>query len=107
VTGAVNCFLDVTERKRMDTALEQSRLRALEREQCCATYEHARSAYRGRTRRPLLRVNEAICAIAGMTREEHLATKLFDHTHPDDADADAKASANRSRQAQFYSSKSG
>jgi len=93
VTGAVNCFLDVTERKRMDTALEQSRLRALEREQLlAATYEHAaigisEVAPDGR----FLRVNEAICTIAGMTREEHLATKLFDHTHPDDADADREA----------------
>ena len=29
VVGAVNCFLDITDRKRMDIALEQSRQRAL------------------------------------------------------------------------------
>jgi PAS domain S-box-containing protein len=90
LVGAVSCFLDITERKRMDIALEQSRLRALEREQLlAATYEHAAIGISevgldGR----FLRVNEAICAIAGMSREQHLATKLFDHTHPDDADAD-------------------
>ena len=67
VVGAVSCFLDITERKRMDAALEQSRLRALEREQLlAATYEHAaigisEVAPDGR----FLRVNEAICAIAG------------------------------------------
>lgn len=93
VVGAVNCFLDITERKSMDVALEQSRLRALEREQLlAATYEHAaigisEVAPDGR----FLRVNEAICTIAGMTREQHLQIKLFDHTHPDDADADREA----------------
>lgn len=93
VVGAVNCFLDITERKRMDVALEQSRLRALEREQLlAATYEHAaigisEVAPDGR----FLRVNEAICTIAGVTREQHLQMKLFDHTHPDDADADREA----------------
>ncbi len=93
VLGAVSCFLDITERKRMDAALEQSRLRALEREQLlAATYEHAaigisEVAPDGR----FLRVNEAICTIAGMTREQHLQTKLFDYTHSDDADADREA----------------
>src|SRR5262245_32497409 len=33
VVGAVNCFLDVTERKRATAALERSRLLALEQEQ--------------------------------------------------------------------------
>ena len=33
VVGVVNCFLDITERKRMDNALERSRLQALEQEQ--------------------------------------------------------------------------
>ena len=90
VVGAVNCFLDVTERKRMDVALEHSRLRALEQEQrLAATYEHAaigisEIAPDGR----FLRVNEAICAISGYSREHLLANKLFVHTHPDDADPD-------------------
>jgi PAS domain S-box-containing protein len=90
VIGAVNCFLDVTERKRMDDALEQSRLRVLEQEQrLAATYEHAaigisEVAPDG----SFLRVNEAICAITGYSREHLLANKLFTHTHPDDADPD-------------------
>src|SRR5262249_26532505 len=33
LVGAVNCFLDITERKRVDNALERSRLHALEQEQ--------------------------------------------------------------------------
>ena len=71
VVGAVNCFLDITERKRMDDALEHSRLRALEQEQLlAATYEHAaigisEIAPDG----SFLRVNEAICAITGFSRE--------------------------------------
>jgi PAS domain S-box-containing protein len=90
VVGAVNCFLDVTERKRMDAALERSRLHALEQQQrLAATYEHAaigisEIAPDGR----FLRVNEAICAITGYSREHLLANKLFTHTHPDDADPD-------------------
>ena len=90
VVGAVNCFLDITERKRTNAALEHSRLRALEQEQrLAATYEHAaigisEIAPDG----GFLRVNEAICAITGYSREHLLANKLFTHTHPDDADAD-------------------
>ena len=90
MVGAVNCFLDITERKRMDVALERSRLHALEQEQrLAATYEHAaigisEIAPDGQ----FLRVNEAICAITGYSREELLASRLFRYTHPDDADPD-------------------
>lgn len=93
LVGAVNCFLDITERKRMDSALEHSRLHALEQEQrFAATYEHAaigisEIAPDGR----FLRVNEAICAITGFGREHLLANMLFRHTHPDDADPDRQA----------------
>ncbi len=93
LVGAVNCFLDITERKRIDTALEQSRLRALEQEQfLAATYEHAAIGISevgpdGR----FLRVNEAICSIVGLSREEHLAARLFDRTLADDADPDREA----------------
>lgn len=93
LVGAVNCFLDITERKRMDNALERSRLQALEQEQrFAATYEHAaigisEIAPDGR----FLRVNEAICAITGFSREHLLANMLFTHTHPDDADPDREA----------------
>jgi len=91
--GAVNCFLDISERKRMDDALAQSRQHALEQEQrLAATYEHAaigisEVAPDGH----FLRVNEAITAITGYSREHLLANKLFTHTHPDDADADMQA----------------
>jgi len=90
VFGAVGCFIDITERKSMDVALEQSRLNALEQEQrLAATYEHAaigisEVAPDGR----FLRVNEAICSITGFSREDLLAVHLFRHTHPDDADPD-------------------
>src|SRR6185437_6451514 len=86
----VNCFLDITERKRMDNALERSRLQALEQEQrFAATYEHAaigisEIAPDG----SFLRVNEAICSISGFSREHLLAGRLFRHTHPDDAEPD-------------------
>lgn len=88
--GAVNCFLDITERKQTDEALVRSRLLSHEQEQrWAATYEHAaigisEIAPDGR----FLRVNEAICAITGFSREDLLANKLFTHTHPDDADVD-------------------
>ena len=90
VVGAVNCFLDITARKRADAALERSRLHALEQEQrLAATYEHAAIGISeidpdGR----FLRVNEAICAITGFSRKELLSGRLFKHTHPDDADPD-------------------
>jgi PAS domain S-box-containing protein len=90
LVGAVNCFLDVTDRKRADAALAQSRLHALEQEQrLAATYEHAAIGISevhpdGR----FLRVNEAICAITGYSRNELLAGKLFLYTYPDDTDPD-------------------
>jgi PAS domain S-box-containing protein len=93
LVGAVNCFIDITERKRTAAALEQSRLHALEQEQrLAATYEHAaigisEVAPDG----SFLRVNEAICAITGYSREHLLANRLFSHTHADDADADREA----------------
>jgi PAS domain S-box-containing protein len=90
VVGAVNCFLDISERTRINDALEQSRLHALEQEQrLAATYEHAaigisEVAPDGR----FLRVNEAINDITGYSREHLLGNRLFVHTHPDDADPD-------------------
>jgi PAS domain S-box-containing protein len=93
LVGAVNCFLDVTERKRTDAALEISRLHALEQEQrLAATYEHAsigisEIAPDG----TFLRVNEAITAITGYSREHLLSSKLFAHTYPDDVDPDREA----------------
>jgi PAS domain S-box-containing protein len=93
LVGAVNCFIDITERKRTAAALEHSRQHALEQEQrLAATYEHAaigisEIAPDG----SFLRVNEAICAITGYSREHLLANRLFAHTHADDADVDREA----------------
>ena len=90
LVGAVNCFIDITERKRSDEALEQSRLRGLEQEQrLAATYEHvsigiSEVAPDG----TFLRVNEAISTITGYSREELLSIRLFTNTYPDDADLD-------------------
>jgi PAS domain S-box-containing protein len=90
LVGAVNCFIDITERKRTVDALEQSRVHGLEQEQrLAATYEHAsigisEVAPDG----TFLRVNEAICAITGFSREELLATRLYTNTLPEDADLD-------------------
>jgi PAS domain S-box-containing protein len=90
IIGAINCFRDITERKRIDDALANSRLLALEQQQrLAATYEHAaigisEVAPDGR----FLRVNEATTAITGYSREYLLTHELFDHTHPDDVDVD-------------------
>jgi PAS domain S-box-containing protein len=88
--GAINCFQDITERKRVVQALDRSRqdLRQ-QRERWNATYEHAAIGIvevdaEGR----FLRVNEAICSIAGLTREELLGSRLYARTHPGDRDVD-------------------
>ena len=69
LVGAINCFQDVTERKRVVEALDRSQqdLRQQE-ERWNATYEHAAIGIveidaEGR----FLRVNEAICSIVGGT----------------------------------------
>jgi PAS domain S-box-containing protein len=88
--GVINCFLDITERQRMVAALAETQRLAREQEQrLAATYEHAaigisEVAPDGR----FLRVNEAICAITGRTREDLLSSLLYRYTHPDDTDAD-------------------
>ncbi len=90
LVGVINCFQDVTERKYMVDALDRSRqdLRQQE-ERWNATYEHAAIGIveldaEGR----FLRVNETICSITGMSREELLGWQLFGRTHPDDRDVD-------------------
>jgi PAS domain S-box-containing protein len=106
LVGAVNCFMDISERRRMNEALEQSRLRGFEQEQrLAATYEHvaigiSEVAPDGR----FLRVNEAICAITGYSREELLSLKLFTNTHPADADLDRAGFQQQvSGELEFYS----
>ena len=83
----------------MDDALEQSRLRALEQEQrLAATYEHAaigisEIAPDGH----FLRVNEAICAITGYSRERSAGQQaVYAIPIPTTPIRIAKASASRS-----------
>jgi PAS domain S-box-containing protein len=90
LVGAISCFQDVTERKRMVDALDRSQHDLREQEErWSATYEHAAIGIveldaEGR----FIRVNEAICAIVGGTREELLTWRLQGRTHPDDRDVD-------------------
>ena len=90
MVGAINCFQDVTERKRMMDALDRSQHELREQEErWAATYEHAAIGIveldaEGR----FLRVNEAICSIVGGTREELLSWRLQGRTHADDRDVD-------------------
>ncbi len=90
MVGVINCFQDISERKRAVEALARSQqdLRQQE-ERWAATYEHAAIGIveldgEGR----FLRVNEAICDITGLTREQLLGWTLFAQTHPDDRCAD-------------------
>jgi len=88
--GAVTCFQDITERKRIHEELEKSQQDLQQQEQRWnATYEHAaigivETDADGR----FLRINESICDITGLTREELLGWRLFARTHPDDRDVD-------------------
>jgi PAS domain S-box-containing protein len=90
LVGAINCFQDVTERKRVVEALDRSRqdLRQ-QQERWNATYEHAAIGIveidsEGR----FLRINEAICSITGYSRDELLGFRLFTRTHSKDRDID-------------------
>ena len=90
MVGVVNCFQDITERKQVHEELARSQqdLRQ-QQERWNATYEHAAIGIveidaEGR----FLRVNESICDITGLTREELLGWRLFARTHPDDRDVD-------------------
>ncbi len=91
--GAINCFQDVSERHHTLAALQQSRSDLREHEQrLAATYEHAAigiTEVDANSR--LLRVNEAMCAIAGFPRDEMVGITLFERTHPDDAGPDQEA----------------
>ncbi|HZL29808.1 MAG TPA: PAS domain S-box protein [Pseudolabrys sp.] len=93
LVGAVSCFLDITERKRMDAALEQSRQDRLEQEQrLAATYEHASIGISEVLPDGcFIRVNETICAITGYSRAELLSTRLFTNTLPEDVDLDRQS----------------
>ena len=90
MVGLVTCFQDVTDRKQVYEALAKSQQDLRQQEQRWnATYEHAAIGIveidaAGR----FLRVNESICAITGLSREELLGWRLFARTHPDDRDVD-------------------
>jgi PAS domain S-box-containing protein len=90
LVGAIICFQDVTESKRTLEALDRSRqdLRQ-QQDRWNATYEHAAIGIvevdaEGR----FLRVNEAICSITGLSREQLLGSRLYARTHPGDRDVD-------------------
>jgi PAS domain S-box-containing protein len=93
VAGTVGCVVDISDRLRVITALEESQRLAREQEQrLAATYEHAAIGIAEvAPDLTFLRVNEAICAITGRTREDLLSGKLFRYTHADDTDADREA----------------
>jgi PAS domain S-box-containing protein len=97
--GAVQCFQDVTERVRMTAALTRYQQDLSEQEQrLAATYEHAAiGIVETDAGGNFLRVNEAICAITGMSRDELLGSTLFARTHSDDAQADRDAYARQVR----------
>jgi PAS domain S-box-containing protein len=90
LVGAITCMQDVTERKCAIEALDRSRqdLRQQE-ERWNATYEHAAiGIVETDTEGRFLRVNEAICSITGLNRDELLGLRLFARTHPDDREMD-------------------
>jgi len=93
ITGAVGCVVDISDRLRVMAALEESQRLAREQEQrLAATYEHAAIGIAEiAPDLTFLRVNEAICAITGRTREDLLSGKLFRYTHGDDTDPDREA----------------
>ena len=93
IVGAVGCVFDISDRLRMTAALEDSQRLAQEQEQrLAATYEHAAIGIAEiAPDLTFLRVNEAICAITGRTREDLMSGKLFRYTHPDDTDPDREA----------------
>jgi PAS domain S-box-containing protein len=85
MVGAVDCFQDISDSKRIHAALDQSQRVLREQEQrLAATYEHAAIGIvevdaEGR----FLRANEAICDITGMSKEELAGWSLSGRTHPD------------------------
>jgi PAS domain S-box-containing protein len=90
MVGVIHCFQDISERKRAVEALASSQRELREQEErWAATYEHAAiGIVEIDAHGKFLRVNEAICDITGLTREQLLGWTLFSRTHPEDRDAD-------------------
>jgi PAS domain S-box-containing protein len=85
MVGAVNCFQDISDSKRIYAALDQSQRVLREQEQrLAATYEHAAiGIVEVDAQGTFLRVNEAICVITGMSKDELVGWSLSGRTHPD------------------------
>src|SRR5215210_1142151 len=85
MVGAVNCFQDISDSKRIYAALDQSQRVLREQEQrLAATYEHAAiGIVEVDANGTFLRVNEAICVITGMSKDELVGWSLSGRTHPD------------------------
>jgi PAS domain S-box-containing protein len=85
MVGAVNCFQDISDSKRIYAALDRSQRVLREQEQrLAATYEHAAiGIVEVDARGIFLRVNEAICDITGMSKDELVGWSLLGRTHPD------------------------
>jgi len=85
VTGAINCFYDITARKRAEEALRESeeRLRAIINQSNAGM---ANCDLNGR----LLFANQKFCEMLGYTESELVGKTIFAITHPDDVDLTAK-----------------
>jgi PAS domain-containing protein len=85
VTGAINCFYDITARKRAEEALRESeeRLRAIINQSNAGI---ANCDLNGR----LLFANQKFCEMLGYTESELVGKTIFAITHPDDVDLTTK-----------------
>ncbi len=85
VTGAINCFYDITARKLAEEALRESeqRLRAIINQSNAGM---ANCDLNGR----LLFANQKFCEMLGYTESELVGKTIFAITHPDDVDLTAK-----------------
>jgi PAS domain S-box-containing protein len=85
VTGAINCFYDITARKRAEGALRESEghLRAIINQSNAGI---ANCDLNGR----LLFANQKFCEMLGYTESELVGKTIFAITHPDDVDLTTK-----------------
>jgi PAS domain S-box-containing protein len=83
------CFTtDITQLQLSESARRESE------DRLAATYEAATIGIAEADEHgQLLRVNDALCQILGLSREKLLTMKIFEYTHPDDRDQDAASYA--------------